>query len=96
MPDHLRSREEHDEFSAGAFDDGGSPPLAWEAIGPFVRRERELVPLPHSLQILGLCGGCRRRPTRLGPEPAPVLISSILTVPEHDALLRRTDIQPAL
>ncbi|MGD1217050.1 hypothetical protein AB9Q10_01300 [Streptomyces krungchingensis] len=24
----------------------------WEAIGPFVRRERELVPLPHLLQIL--------------------------------------------
>lgn len=24
----------------------------WEAIGPFVQRERELVPLPHLLQIL--------------------------------------------
>lgn len=24
----------------------------WEAIGPFVRRERELVPVPHLLQIL--------------------------------------------
>ncbi|MFE6828506.1 hypothetical protein [Streptomyces sp. NPDC057690] len=24
----------------------------WEAIGPFVRRERELVPIPHLLQIL--------------------------------------------